>query len=83
MESLLQAERQELERGREQLFLDRLAFKKRITDVQEQLRKLGIRDQETLGGSGEKLGFMSVTGRAEEDIRPLGVGDEGFKSFEI
>ena len=83
MEALLQAERQELERGREQLFLDRLAFKKRVTDVQEQLRKLGIRDQETLGGLGEKLGFMSVTGRAEEDIRPLGVGDEGFKSFEM
>ena len=83
MEALLQEERQELERGRERLFLDRLAFKKRVTDVQEQLRKLGIREHDALGGLGEKLSFMSVTGRAEEDVRPLGVGDEGFKSFEI
>ena len=83
MEALLQEERQELERGRERLFLDRLAFKKRVTDVQEQLRKLGIREHDALGGLGEKLSFMSVTGRAEEDVRPLGVGDEGFKNFEM
>jgi SWI/SNF related-matrix-associated actin-dependent regulator of chromatin subfamily C len=35
MESILQAERRELERGRQQLFLDRLAFKKRVRSVQE------------------------------------------------
>ena len=35
MESILQAERRELERGRQQLFLDRLAFKKRVKEVQE------------------------------------------------
>jgi SWI/SNF related-matrix-associated actin-dependent regulator of chromatin subfamily C len=38
MEEILQAERRELERGRQQLYLDRLAFKKRVKDVQEGLR---------------------------------------------
>ena len=83
MESVLQAERQELERGRQQLFLDRLAFKKRVREVQEGLRKMGVRG-ENLGEVGEhKLSMFSVTGRAEEDIRPLGVGDEGYRNLEV
>lgn len=85
MEAVLQAERQELDRGKRQLFLDRLAFKKRMREVQEGLRKAAINGQ--VGGVGmgaeDKLGFMAVTGRAEEDIRPLGVGDEGFRGFEV
>ena len=35
MESVLRTERQDLERGRQQLFLDRLAFKRRVRSVQE------------------------------------------------
>ncbi|KAM7204439.1 SWI/SNF and RSC complexes subunit ssr2 [Naviculisporaceae sp. PSN 640] len=38
METILQAERRELERARQQLFLDRLAFKKRVREVQEGLK---------------------------------------------
>jgi SWI/SNF related-matrix-associated actin-dependent regulator of chromatin subfamily C len=38
MESILQAERRELERARQQLFLDRLSFKKRVREVQEGLK---------------------------------------------
>ncbi|XP_044721964.1 SWIRM domain-containing protein [Hirsutella rhossiliensis] len=38
MESTLRAERRELERGRQQLFLDRLAFKRRMRQVEENLR---------------------------------------------
>ena len=83
MESVLQAERQELEKDRQQLFLDRLAFKKRVREIQGVLRKLGVREDK-IGTLGEpKLGFLSVTGRAEEDIRPLGVGDEGFRGVEL
>jgi len=82
MEAVLQAERQELERGRQQLFLDRLAFKKRVREVQNGLRKLGV--TQTLGDGGEnKLGMFSVTGRAEEDARPLGAGDEGYRSIDV
>ena len=83
MENVLQAERQELERGKQQLFLDRLAFKKRVREVQESMRKMGVRG-EGIGGIGEqKLGFLTVTGRAEEDARPLNAGDEGYRSYEI
>ncbi|KAF3767827.1 hypothetical protein M406DRAFT_39485 [Cryphonectria parasitica EP155] len=38
MEALLQEERRELERARQQLFLDRLAFKKRVRRVQDELK---------------------------------------------
>ena len=83
MESILQAERQELEKARQQLFLDRLAFKKRVREVQGALRKMGIEDSRIGMVDEQKLGFLSVTGRAEDDIRPLGVGDEGFRGVEV
>lgn len=38
MEAIIQEERRELERGRQQLFLDRLAFKKRVRKVQDELK---------------------------------------------
>ncbi|MCJ1474463.1 hypothetical protein MMC13_003121 [Lambiella insularis] len=83
MESVLQAERQEMERGRQQLFLDRLAFKKRVREVQEGLRKMGVKGDGLVVPGEQKLGFLSVTGRAEEDARPLGVSNEGYRGFEI
>ncbi|MCJ1434998.1 hypothetical protein MMC27_004368 [Xylographa pallens] len=83
MESILQAERQELEKARQQLFLDRLAFKKRVREVQGALRKMKIEDNRIGMVDEQKLGFLSVTGRAEDDIRPLGVGDEGFRGVEV
>ena len=83
MESILQAERQELEKARQQLFLDRLAFKKRVREVQGALRKLKFEDNRIGMVDDQKLGFLSVTGRAEDDVRPLGVGDEGFRGVEV
>ena len=41
LESVLQAERRELERGRQQLFLDRLAMKKMVNTVEQRLREAG------------------------------------------
>ncbi|KAH0557027.1 hypothetical protein GP486_005180, partial [Trichoglossum hirsutum] len=43
LESILQAERRELERGRQQLFLDRLAMKKRVKEVEDALRMAMLR----------------------------------------
>ncbi|MCJ1390173.1 hypothetical protein MMC18_003031 [Xylographa bjoerkii] len=83
MESVLQAERQELEKSRQQLFLDRLAFKKRVREVQGALRKSSVGDSMIGMAAEQKLGFLSVTGRAEEDVRPLGIGDEGFRGVEV
>lgn len=67
MEQILQAERRELERGRQQLFLDRLSFKKRVHDVQEGLRTAaatggeeGIRMAQDVMAGGEKLSFQGV-----------------------
>lgn len=42
METLLQAERRELERQRQRLFLDRLAFKKRVRETEEKFRRAGV-----------------------------------------
>jgi SWI/SNF related-matrix-associated actin-dependent regulator of chromatin subfamily C len=42
MEQILQAERRELERGRQQLFLDQLAFKKRVSETQQALRTASV-----------------------------------------
>jgi len=64
MESILQAERRELERGRQQLFLDRLAFKRRVREVQEGLKAAaavggieGARMAQELMTDGERMSF--------------------------
>lgn len=73
MEALIQAERRELERGRQQLFLDRLSFKRRVRDVQEGLRMAAeTGDQqaamEVLDGSRERLGFVQ---QGQDGVQPL------------
>ena len=79
MEAILQAERQEVERAQQQLFLDRLAFKKRVDEANERLRKMQLGNGSSIsGGPDEKLGFVTVTGRAEEDTRPLTTNDANF-----
>jgi len=88
MEQILQAERRELERGRQQLFLDRLAFKKRVKDVQEGLKMAaatggdqGIKMAQDVMGSGDKLAFQAST-PAPGMIQPS--SSEGqIKSFDI
>jgi len=64
MEDILQMERRELERGRQQLFLDRLAFKNRVKDVQNGLRtaastggEQGIKMAQDVMSTGERLTF--------------------------
>lgn len=42
LEGVLQAERRELERGRQQLFLDRLAMKRAVGLVEQRLREAGV-----------------------------------------
>ncbi|KAJ2892572.1 hypothetical protein MKZ38_009603 [Zalerion maritima] len=68
MEAILQAERRELERGRQQLFLDRLAFKQRVRQVQDGLKAAaaaGEQDGANMAAlealpQGEKMSFGSV-----------------------
>ena len=67
MEEIVQAERRDLEKGRQQLFLDRMAFKKRIKEVEDAFRAASLKGpeegmrivQEAVGVSaGKKFGFV-------------------------
>ncbi|RDW92023.1 SWI complex-like protein [Coleophoma crateriformis] len=88
MEEILQAERRELERGRQQLFLDRLAFKKRVKDVQEGLRMAasaggdqGIKVAHDALNGGEKLEFQGAVA-APSNVQPLSAEGQ-IKSYDI
>lgn len=89
MESMIQAERRELDRGRQQLFLDRLAFRKRVSETQEALRLASLKGggegarmaQNIPVGGGERMGFQQdMTGG---DVQPLPASDPSYKSYEI
>ncbi|KAH8597236.1 SWI/SNF complex-like protein [Bisporella sp. PMI_857] len=88
MEEIVQAERRELERGHQQLFLDRLAFKKRVRDVQEGLRTAaltggdqGIKMAQDVMASTEQMTFHGAT-PAAGSVQPLSA--EGpIKSYDI
>jgi SWI/SNF related-matrix-associated actin-dependent regulator of chromatin subfamily C len=71
MESILQAERRELERGRQQLFLDRLAFKRRVRAAQEGFKAAAA----TGGDAGYKLAGEVLNGEAAAAAR----GGYGFQ----
>ncbi|ESZ95688.1 hypothetical protein SBOR_3908 [Sclerotinia borealis F-4128] len=88
MEDILQAERRELERGRQQLFLDRLSFKKRVRDVQEGLKtaaatggEQGIKMAQDVMQGGEKMSFNGVSA-APGSVQPLSAEGQ-IKSYDI
>ncbi|KAI9718533.1 MAG: hypothetical protein M1812_003984 [Candelaria pacifica] len=93
MEAVVQAERRELERGRQQLFLDRLAFKKRVKEVQELFRMAslsgateGARMVQEVGAGlsgGERLGFGAGGVMERGDIKPLSVEGGAYKSYDV
>jgi SWI/SNF related-matrix-associated actin-dependent regulator of chromatin subfamily C len=65
MEAILRAERRDLERGRQQLLLDRLAFRRRVRSVQEGLKAAvatggdqGLRMASEAVNDGERLSFQ-------------------------
>ena len=62
MEEIIQAERRELEQARQQLFLDRMAMKKRVKEVQDSLQTI------TLKGPGEETNALIA------DAAAAGVG---------
>ncbi|KAL9130530.1 MAG: hypothetical protein Q9217_001298 [Psora testacea] len=72
MEALLQAERRELERGRQQLFLDRLAFRKRVAETQEALKnaRLGGSGEVIVQGERERLGFVKEGAGVGANVEP-------------
>ncbi|EXJ70822.1 transcriptional adapter 2-alpha [Cladophialophora psammophila CBS 110553] len=74
MEEIVQAERRDLEKGRQQLFLDRLSFKKRMKEMENTFRQASLKDpqegmrmmQEAVStNAGHKFGFQSEGDRSE------------------
>ncbi|OJJ72355.1 hypothetical protein ASPBRDRAFT_54213 [Aspergillus brasiliensis CBS 101740] len=63
MEEIIEAERRELELARQQLFLDRMAFKKRVKEVQDTLQAVSLR------GPGEETNNMLA------DAATTGIGN--------
>ncbi|KAK3081706.1 hypothetical protein LTS18_003651 [Coniosporium uncinatum] len=98
LENLLSAERRDLERRRQQLFLDRLAFQKRMRSVEDSFaRAMNLSMQGNLqegmrvvkevvgGGFGQKYEVKkrgSVAGGADE-VRPVAEEALGYKAVEI
>lgn len=88
MEQILQAERRELERGRQQLFLDRLALKKRVGDIQDGLRNAaatggeqGIMMAQQVMTAGENFTFQRPA-PGVGDVQPLSANGQ-IKSYDI
>ena len=80
MEALLQAERKELERGRRELFLERVAFRKRVVEVERSMQGLKMEGKAEPGGE-DRLEFTA--GDRREDFRPLQEDERGWRKSEI
>lgn len=79
MEALLQAERREVERMRQRLFLDRLAFRKRVRETEAKMAGLAI-------GRLPAAERMSLVEEGRKDglqVEPFQEGMEGFMRHEI
>jgi SWI/SNF related-matrix-associated actin-dependent regulator of chromatin subfamily C len=92
MEDIVQAERRDLEKGRQQLFLERLAFKKRVKEFEDAIRSASLKEpqeamrmmQEAVGtGTGKKFSFQAASGTATSAVGPLSAEGGDFKSIEI
>ncbi|KAF5621233.1 SWI SNF complex [Fusarium sp. NRRL 52700] len=86
MEAVLRAERRELERARQQLFLDRLTFRRRVREVQEGLKaaaavggEQGVRLAQEAMSEGDRLSFQGVPGA---QAVPPPSSDGQIKSYE-
>ena len=92
IEAIIQAERRDLERGRQQLFLDRLAFKKRMKDMEDTFKAASLKTpeegmrmmSEALGmASGKRFGFQTANGSTTNGIAPPSADGGDFNSIEI
>ncbi|KAG5953619.1 hypothetical protein E4U53_004406 [Claviceps sorghi] len=87
IEAILQAERRELERGRQQLLVDRLAFKRRVGKIMDSLRTAaavggdqGMRiAQDALKENAQRVAFQSAS--SEHSLQPPSSGGH-IKTYE-
>lgn len=76
LEDIIQAERRDLDKGRQQLFLDQLRFRKRVRDVEAQLKQIALGG----GGGGAAGGGVGDAGALKglQDAVRDGVLGAGF-----
>ena len=86
MEQMVQVEREQLERGRQQLFLDRLGFKRKVQEVEDMMRSANLNSGRSGSGeatatvavgSNETLMFVNADVEAAEGLRQRGGGGGG------
>lgn len=93
MEEIVQTERRDLEKARQQLFLDRLAFRKRMRDVEDAFKAASLKggqegmrmmhDAIGLGNEGKTFGF-EATASVGGAVQPLSVeGAADYKTLEL
>jgi len=92
MEEIVQAERRDLEKGRQQLFLDRLAFKKRQAEMEAAFKKATLEGpergmkimQEAMNmGPGQRYGMQSANGMANGVGVPPSMGGGDSKIHDV
>ena len=93
LEEIVQAERRDLEKGRQQLFLDRLAFKKRVREMEMAFRAASLKSPEegmrlmaeVVGGSrGAQYNFMGDgEGSGDASRAPSTEAGDNFRKIEI
>ncbi|UCK59009.1 hypothetical protein AFCA_001838 [Aspergillus flavus] len=81
MEEIIEAERRELELARQQLFLDRMAFKKRVKEVQDTLQAVSLKGpgedannmlgEAATAGIGNRFNFQPAGSDTRAGVQPL------------
>lgn len=94
MEQIVEAERRDLEQARQQLFLDRMAFKKRVKEVQDALQAASLKgpgeeanamaSEAISAGIGNEFGFQPPNADPNTGVQPLS-SETGadYKSFQL
>lgn len=93
MEEIIEAERRELEQARQQLFLDRMAFKKRVKDVQDALQAMSVRGpgeetnavlEDALTGINHRYQFQPTNPDSRNGVQPLSAeAGADYRNFEL
>lgn len=94
MEEIIEAERRELEQARQQLFLDRMAFKKRVKEAQDALQAVSLQGPNehtntmlvnaATGGIGNHYSFQPVGGDMRASAQPLSAeAGADFKTLDL
>lgn len=94
MEEIIEAERRELEQARQQLFLDRVAFKKRVKEAQDALQAVHLQGPNehtntmlagaATAGIGNHYSFQPVGGDMQAGAQPLSAeAGADFKTLDL